>query len=197
MKLSIKLLLLCIALFLANPSYVRAQKKVRRIVKKHIKRQSVKKAKRINSLRYRHLPKRGKVLRKLGLGYRTIKFKGANVFIHNGVWYKPTKRDRFIVARAPIGVRINRLPRLAGSRILLGTKVYYYYYGTYYEQVDDSEEYMVVTAPIGAKIDALPEGYDTLKIKGITYYNLDDVYYQFVVNSDDDSYFIVIKNPLL
>lgn len=192
MKNIIKILLLSATFFFAYPSEITAQKR-RKAVKKHIKKHHKKKARHIAHVRYRHLPKRGKLVRKLGVGFIGVRFKGVHFRFHNGVCYRP-RGNRFMVIRAPLGIRIRKLP-LGYRRFLLGTRHYFYYYGTYYVKADNANEYIVVDAPLGAKIDALPEGYDTLEVNGITYYRLDNVYYKFIVNSDKDTHFIVTKAP--
>lgn len=202
MKITYKVIFVAFftALFFTYPNTINAQKR-RKAVKKHIKRKhKIKKAKLISRNRYKNLPRRGKVVRRLGTGAVNINFKGAKFYVYNGVWYKQpvSNINRFIVVKAPIGGRVHtRVPWLTRPKIIIGKRVYYYYYGTYYEEKEGSEEMVVVNAPIGAKIDALPEGYDTIEVNGLTYYRLDDVYYQFVINEDNDTYFIVTKKPLL
>jgi len=194
---TIKILLLCTTFFFAYPSEIAAQKKRNR-VQKHIKKHHKKQVKHLSHHRYRHLPRRGKIVRRLGVGAVNINFKGAKLFVHNGVWYQPSsKRNRFVVVKAPIGIRIHRVPFPNRPKIIVNKNAYYYYYGTFYEKVvnTNAEEYVVVKAPIGAKIDALPEGYDTVDVNGITYYRFDDIHYKFIQNSDTDAYFIVTKAP--
>ncbi len=196
MKNTISILLLSLLFCFACPTEITAQKR-RKAVKKHIaKRHKVRKAKHISRIRYRNLPRRGKVVRKLGAGFVNIRFRGSNLFVHNGVWYRPTTRNRYIVIKAPIGVRVRRLPLvLAQPRIMVGTNVYYYYYGTYYQKAADTEEYVVVEPPIGAKVDALPEDYETVEVNGMVYYRLDGVYYEYVDNEGEAPYFLVTKAP--
>jgi len=198
MKNIIKIVLLSATLFFAYPSKVSAQKRrntVKKHIKKHRKKHHKKQIKHLSRHRYGHLPRHGKVVNRLGVGAANINFKGIKLFVSNGVWYKPTNRNRFVVVKAPIGIRIRRIPLPNRPKIIINKRTYYYYYGTYYEDKAGSEEMIVVKAPIGAKIDALPEGYDTVEVNDITYYRFDGVHYKFIVNGDIDTYFIVTKAP--
>ena len=175
-----------------------AQKKKNK-VKSHIKQNHKnhfrpKKAKHITRHhRYRHLPKRGKVVRRLGTGVVRIGFRGAHFRFHNGVWYRPHNK-RFIVARAPIGIRVRVLP-VGYRRIVIGARPYFYYYGTYYAKVEDSEDYEVIAAPIGATVDGLPEGYKIVNVKSMDYYQLDNVYYEPRINEESKEYYVVVNDP--
>lgn len=175
-----------------------AQKKKNK-VKSHVKQNHKKhfrpkKAKHIAHHRhYRHLPKRGKVIRKLHVGAVRIGFRGTHFHFHNGVWYRP-HRKQFIVARAPFGIRVRVLP-VGHRRIVIGSRPYFYYYGTYYVKVENSDEYEVIAAPIGAAVDALPDGYKVVKANNMSYYQLDDVYYEPRINEESKEYYVVVKNP--
>ena len=82
------------------------------------------------------------------------------------------------------------------KRIVVRNRPYFYYYGTYYTQVDNSaDEYEVVDAPIGAEVDALPEGYEVVIVEGQEYYKLDDTYYEARINDKDEEYYTVIDSP--
>jgi len=196
-KIVFTVLTTLLMLFAFTPEVV-AQKKKNK-VKSHVKQNHKKhfrpkKAKHIaHRHRYRHLPKRGKVVRKLGTSAVRIGFRGAHFHFHNGVWYRPYKKQ-FIVARAPFGIRVRVLP-VGYRRIVVGPRPYFYYYGTYYVKVENSEEYEVITAPIGATVDALPDGYKIVKVKDIEYYQLDDVYYEPRIDEENKEYYVVVKNP--
>ena len=59
--------------------------------------------------------------------------------------------------------------------------------------IDDiSGEYEVVSAPIGAEVDAIPEGYETEEIDGVVYYTLDDVKYM-EKGTESDPVYVVVK----
>ncbi|MEX0291140.1 MAG: DUF6515 family protein, partial [Flavobacteriaceae bacterium] len=149
-------LLMASLMFSFAASETQAQKKKNK-VKRHVKQNHTRKAKsrahvrRAAHYKYRNLPRRGKVVRKVG-GTR-IGFRGTNFRFYKGVWYRPYGK-RFIVARAPLGIRVRVLP-VGFRRIVIGPRPFFYHYGTFYVKVKNSEEYEVVAAPIGAEIDAL------------------------------------------
>ena len=73
----------------------------------------------------------------------------------------------------PIGYHVNTLPynpyRVVMPRGYTSTP-YYYHYGTFYAPPGDG--YNVVDAP-GARVDALPYGYEEVTLHGEEYYRLD------------------------
>jgi len=192
----IAVLSIAIMMLFAYPTEATAQRK-KRIVKHRVKkhRRTHIKARRKAHFRYRHLPRRGKVVRTVGAGFFGVRFRGIGYRFHKGVWYRP-KGKRFLVTRGPVGIRVAVLP--VGFRALhIQSKPYYYYYGTYYVKLEDSEEYEVINAPIGAEVEALPEGYTVVKVNGAEYYKLDEVYYEPRRNEENEEYFVVVKNPAL
>ncbi len=63
-----------------------------------------------------------------------------------------------------------------------GDYQYFYSDGLFYQY--DNSEYTVVEPPIGAQIDKLPEGAQSIVINGQQYYELNGVYYQPVTKDD-------------
>ena len=51
------------------------------------------------------------------------------------------------------------------------------YFGVFYHQVENSDNYEVVVPPEGAVVDGLPDGYSIKKIDGVEYYFLNGTYY--------------------
>ncbi len=152
------------------------------------------KVRRVAHVRYRHLPRRGKVIRTLAVGHISIRHSGIHYRFHRGVWYQP-RGKKFVVVRAPFGVRIRTLPT-GYRRIIIGSRPYFYYYGTFYVKTSDPEtEYEVIDAPIGAEIDALPDGYKVVVVDDYEYYLLDNTYYEARINDNDEEYYIVVKDP--
>ncbi len=188
--------ILILAFLFAFPSEATAQRK-KRIARQHVKKHHRKhiKARRKAHYRYRHLPRRGKVVRTVGAGFLGIRFRGIGFRVHKGVWYRPSGK-RFVVAAAPFGIRLRVLP-VGYRRLTIQNRLYFYFYGTYYVKIDDTNEYEVVQAPTGAEVDALPEGYKVITINGADYYKLDEVYYEPRLNSDDKEHFVVVKDPAL
>lgn len=68
---------------------------------------------------------------------------------------------------------------------------YYYYNGVYYEQRTD--QYEVVSPPVGAIVESLPDGYETIEIDGETYYTVDGAQYKPVVQENGEIWYQVIK----
>lgn len=194
-KIVFTLLTTLLMLFAFTPEVAAQKKKYK--VKKHVKQNHKKTAKnrtkvrRVAHYRYRHLPRRGKVVRHVG-GVR-IGHRGLNFRFHNGVWYRPHGK-RFVVARAPFGIRVRVLP-VGFRRIVIGPRPYFYHYGTFYTKVDNIEEYEVVAAPPGAEVDALPDDYEVIKVKEVEYYKLDGVYYEPRSNENDEASYVVVKDP--
>ena len=169
------IIIFSLALTLCLPTVTKAQRKGGPPPNKHIKHKKVK-AKHLAHYNYRHLPKRGLVVTTIPADTKLIKYNNAGFYFRNGVFYKPLGAASFVVVRAPLGIRINALPP-GHRKIVMGTAIYYYHYGTYYSKSPDAEEYEVVEPPEGAEVDALPEGYESETIDGVTYYTLDDVRY--------------------
>lgn len=66
--------------------------------------------------------------------------------------------------------------------------LFYYHMGTYYRPAENG--YVVVRAPLGARIRALPEGCSPLYINDRRYFVCDEVYYQ-----PDGEDYVVIERP--
>jgi hypothetical protein len=56
----------------------------------------------------------------------------------------------------------------------------YYYYNPWYKKVlyEGEEGYILTTAPVGHKVDTLPEGAETVEVDGTTYYYADWSFWQ-------------------
>ena len=205
MKQVLILALSCLFITLVNTANAQTPRrqhvnKSRAAKAKQVKRTQVRRANRTRARRttvvhyhYRHLPKRGAIVATTHTSAVTVRFGGINYRMHSGVWYKP-HGQKWIVARPAVGIRINTLP-VGYRQFVLGTRTYYYYYGTYY--VAAQKGYDVVDAPLGAEIDSLPEGYQTSEVNGEDYYELDGVYYMPSVNDNGDEILVAVKNPSL
>ncbi len=178
------------------PTNVLAQAK-RKVKRHHVKNRRRKhiKVRRQAHYRYRHLPHRGKVVTSVGRGYVNIKIRGVGFRFHKGVWYKP-KGNRFVVVPAPFGARVNILP-VGYKKLVIRSRPYYYYFGTYYIKAKGIDEYLVVEGPVGAEVNALPEGYTIVTIADTEYYKLDETFYEPRLNGEDEEYFVIVKNPAI
>lgn len=141
--------------------------------------------------RYSKLPKWGKSYASIHRKAQRIAHRGLNYYYRSGIYYKKA-RNAYIIAKAPIGVRVTKLPRKHVKFVLKGRK-YYYYYGTYYIKIEGSKEYETVSPPIGARIDALPEGYTEYQDHGVNYYVFEGTLYKAVTDGND-IWYEVVKN---
>ena len=71
-------------------------------------------------------------------------------------------------------------------------KSYYYYYGAFYKSLP-SGGYQTVAPPLGARVDALPDGYKVFELDNKIYYQLDDTYYKAVVEENGAVAYEVVK----
>ena len=115
---------------------------------------------------------------------------GSRYHYHNGIFYKPVGNN-YVISKAPIGVRVRSVPT-GHIRFVLGTSVYFYYYGTYYIHAPRSNEYITVAPPVGARVDALPRGYRKVYIEDLVYYSFEGTYYKVVVDRYGEVWFEVV-----
>lgn len=126
-------------------------------------------------VRYARLPRWRAVVATVPVGAVAIRTHRIPYHFHEGIFYTPANNG-FVIVRPLAGVRVKVLPP-GHRRIIVGPRPYFYYYGTFYRKVDDTDEYETVDAPDGAVVDALPDGYEVKTKDGTEYYVLDDVYY--------------------
>lgn len=79
------------------------------------------------------------------------------------------------------------LPRNYFSFFVAGIP-FFYYSGIFYQRHNDG--YVVVEAPIGARIEVLPDECSSLYVNGQLYYTCNDVFYRPV-----DNYYVVCQRP--
>ncbi len=138
---------------------------------------------------YAKLPKWGRVYTSVHRKALRIVNRGVNYRFYDGIYYKRVG-TRYVIARAPIGVRVAKLPKKKIRCIVRGKK-YYYYYGTFYVKAENSSEYETVNPPVGARIDALPEGYTEIQKDGINYYKFEGALYKEVISEGEVCYEVV------
>ena len=98
-------------------------------------------------------------------------------------------RTYFHAYHHPYRGRIVSFPELLASLIVYSGLDYYYYDGYYYQRVPSG--YVIVDAPVGITIKALPRGYKTVIFKGVKYYYCNGVYYVKQRNN-----YIVVDDPI-
>ncbi len=63
---------------------------------------------------------------------KAVVYKNVTYYHSKGVWYKKN-RNKYVVVRPPIGIRITTLPK--GYKVVkIGKKSYYKYHGVYYQK---------------------------------------------------------------
>ena len=125
--------------------------------------------------RYADLPKLGTVIGSLPVRSVVVMKDSTSYYYKNGLYYLPDPKG-FQLVLPPAGCRINGLP-IGYRRVRVGEKIYFYYFGTFYEQAGSSDNYEIIKAPDTAIVDALPDGYKIQKVDNIEYYLLGDTYY--------------------
>ena len=78
------------------------------------------------------------------------------------------------------GKRVS-LPDLIAKSILIGGLEYYYQHGYFYKRGPGG--YVIVDAPLGAVVEAIPSRHKVIIINGKTYYYYNDIYF---VKKDGD-----------
>jgi len=124
---------------------------------------------------YQNLPKLGTVVTSLPARSTVVVRDSSRYYYKGGVYYLQGPKG-FQVILPPVGCRIQGLP-LGYRRVPVGENIYFYYFGTFYKQSANSDNYDIVKAPEGAIVDALPDGYKIQKIDNVEYYLLGDTYY--------------------
>lgn len=142
--------------------------------------------------RYSKLPRWGKSYASIHRKAQRIAHRGLNYYYRSGIYYKKAG-NAYIIARAPIGVRVTKLPRKHYKFIIKGRK-YYYYYGTYYVKVENSNDYETVSPPLGARVDALPEGYSQFQDNGMNYFEFEGTVYKEVTEGNETLYEVIKTN---
>ena len=131
----------------------------KRVVRRHVRHRVVV---RRAHVRYAHLPRWRTSVTVVPTTAVIIKTNTNPYYFDRGVYYAP-RNNAYVVVRPSAGVRIRVLP-VGYRRVVVGPRNYFYYYGTFYTQVDKSDEYETVDAPEGAIVDALPDGYEVKKL---------------------------------
>jgi hypothetical protein len=103
-----------------------------------------------------------------------------------GVFVPPPGR-RFPFPPPPPRVVIRHLPADVLTLSIAGA-LFFYHLGEYYQRTNDG--YVVVDAPIGARISVLPGGCSSMRVGRNLYFNCEGVYYEPVAGG-----FVVVEAP--
>ncbi|MCB1693462.1 MAG: hypothetical protein KDI19_11905 [Pseudomonadales bacterium] len=88
------------------------------------------------------------------------------------------------------GQRVHVLPSRHYYRTVVRGRPYYYYSGVFYEP--QPYGYIVVNAPIGARVQTLPSGYVSFGIGGHRYFYVNTTYYLWNDRTRD---YVVVEKP--
>ena len=139
---------------------------------------------------YKQQPRRGAQVTVLPKKTVVVTHSNNKYHYRNGIYYRPVNGS-YVVSAPPVGIRVKLLPPNP-YKVWHSGRSYYYYYGTYYLPVNGNE-YEVVSAPLGARIDALPDGYDVFELDGQVYYRLDETYYKAVIEDNGNVVYEVVR----
>jgi len=139
---------------------------------------------------YSTQPRRGAQVATLPQRANVVRHRNVDYHYRDGIFYRHLN-NRYVVSTPPIGIRLAVLPPNP-VRLRIGGHPYFYYYGTYYSPLQ-AGGYEVVSAPVGAVVDALPDGYDVVQLDGRTYYRLDETYYKTIVERNGNVAYEVVR----
>jgi hypothetical protein len=105
-------------------------------------------------------------------------------------WYNTWFLAPLFIHFYDIGFRLHVLPT-PYVRIVIGGLPYFYSRGVYYRPYGSG--YIVVSAPIGAFVQTLPEGFIAFTIGLNTFYFINDTYYMWDEARDG---FVVVAKPV-
>lgn len=145
--------------------------------KKKKKKEVVVTTKKPNS-KYKNLPKYGAVVKAAPKAAVIVNPEPISHYYYGGLFYKPYSGS-FIVVKPKIGMRVNVLPT-ERCHIVVNNISYYYYYGTFYINDRLNDDYVVTSPPIGAIVDAIPDGYEVKIIDEKEYLIYDNTWYKQV-----------------
>jgi hypothetical protein len=126
-------------------------------------------------------PRYGTTINAIPRDANRIHHGDVDYFYHDGIYYRSFNKT-YVVAHAPIGIRIGLLPK--GFRpIMLNHNNYFYYYGTFY--VRNNDYYEVVAPPIGAVVETIPNGYEKIDLNGESFFIADGIQYKAVIINNE------------
>lgn len=97
-------------------------------------------------------------------------------------------RDKWSYKHKPYHGRVYRTLPPDVFSLTLGGGTFFYHFGTYYRHTGDG--YVVVEAPVGARVRILPDDCSDFYAEGIRYYECGDVYYESAGGE-----YIVLEGP--
>jgi hypothetical protein len=125
-----------------------------------------------------------KTIYNLPTGYHRHHHHGTTYSYYNGFYYRPYN-NYYVVCRPPRGFvigaaylrNVSLRPVIYAPTVTYTYPQYYYSEGTYYVQ-KSTTEYEVISPPIGAIVESIPNDCEEFVLDGQTYYKVDDTYYK-------------------
>jgi len=140
-------------------------------------------------------------------GHVVLSVAGTTYYRHSHVYYRRAWHGgRWVYMRVapPVGVIVASLPPTP-DRVVINGQVYYRDGATYYVEqrpqaaaanstLPSSPQYMVTKPPVGAVVEQLPSGAETVTGGGTTYHRVGDVYY-LAINAGGVTKYVVVAEP--
>lgn len=117
-----------------------------------------------------------------------IKHHTGDYYYRDGIYYRYVN-NKYVIHRPHVGFRVASIPEY--RLVKVHGVSYYYYYGAFYTFSAPTREYIVVTPPVGAIVESIPEGYEKIDIDGNTYYIVGGVQYKAVIFNGEIWYEVI------
>jgi len=129
--------------------------------------------------------------------YETVYVGTTSYYYANGYYYQPAPAGGYVMAAPPVGVVVQQPPAQVVN-VTVNDNDYGYSNGAYYEIQEPEEEggdpsFKTVDAPVGAKVDYVPDGAASETFDGVTYFVYNDVYYQPFYSGSEVVYIVTEK----
>jgi len=130
--------------------------------------------------------------------YETVYVGSTTYYYANGRYYTLAPAGGYVYTAPPTGVTVQQPPDQV-INVTVNDKDYGYADGAYYEVQKPEEEggeptFKTVEAPVGAKVDYLPDSASSQTVDGVVYFIFNDIYYRPFYSGSDVVY-IVSENP--
>ena len=115
----------------------------------------------------------------------------------NGYYYTSAPAGGYVMAAPPVGVTVQQPPTQVVN-VTVNNQDYGYSNGAYYEIQEPEAEggeptFKTVEAPVGAKVDYVPDGASSETIDGVTYFVYSDTYYRPFYSGSEVVYIVAEK----
>ena len=130
--------------------------------------------------------------------YETVYVSNTTYYYANGSYYTTAPGGGYVMAAPPTGAVVQQPPAQVVN-VTVNDKDYGYSNGAYYEVQEPEEEggdptFKTVEAPVGAKVDHVPDGAESKTVDGIVYFVFDNTYYRPYYSGSEVVY-MVVDNP--